>query len=494
MPEHSTQAMARFLDLLEVRLEDTRVEGARARQGFFAELAPRLETARALEQDLDRHLARRFNVLDYLRSDELGLSRIIADLLDPQATHGQGWLFLQVLLEWLHAEEETRLLPQGWHLAESRATAAVEVERVITDLRRIDVSVEIRTGAGTYCIALENKPYAEDQRRQVADYLDFLSKRYDDRFLLIYLSPTGQAPSEESVSRNELEERWSGRFAIMSYLGSAGDWEDGFVRIPKSFAAWLAECRRRCEVDRLRWFLRDAEVFCERRFGGQTMVGDAERKAVLEFVLSDPAKLKTALAVYECWPAARDDVCARFLKCLCTRVRKDERLRELGPGVTVDCRYEGERRMWNRLWLHRDRWQQRPNSRKSNNPDSAHRYAVRLESYGPGPTGWYIGVLTPTKGSDLSEENRNARIEHFSGLTTKFHRGQSGAESWWTWWENLDEQTIYWNLLVPQLAKECQEEDGPITQGIANRFVEIALEATPLIDAIEDRSYEMSEV
>ena len=32
----------------------------------------------------------RFNNLDYLRDDELGLSRIIADLLNPKASHGQG--------------------------------------------------------------------------------------------------------------------------------------------------------------------------------------------------------------------------------------------------------------------------------------------------------------------------------------------------------------------------------------------------------------------
>ena len=50
-------------------------------QRFVDELAPRLETARALERQLDAHLARRFNVFDYLRRDELGLSRIVADLL-----------------------------------------------------------------------------------------------------------------------------------------------------------------------------------------------------------------------------------------------------------------------------------------------------------------------------------------------------------------------------------------------------------------------------
>ena len=44
-------------------------------QRFFDELKPRLETARMLESELDAQLARRFNVFDYLRTDELGISR-----------------------------------------------------------------------------------------------------------------------------------------------------------------------------------------------------------------------------------------------------------------------------------------------------------------------------------------------------------------------------------------------------------------------------------
>ena len=65
----------------------------------FAELAPRLDTARTLERELDRNLARRFNCFDYLRTDELGLLRIIADLLNANASHGQDVLFLRTLLD-----------------------------------------------------------------------------------------------------------------------------------------------------------------------------------------------------------------------------------------------------------------------------------------------------------------------------------------------------------------------------------------------------------
>ena len=41
----------------------------------------------------------RFSPLDCLRTDELGLFGILADLLDPNASHGQGCTFLHHFLE-----------------------------------------------------------------------------------------------------------------------------------------------------------------------------------------------------------------------------------------------------------------------------------------------------------------------------------------------------------------------------------------------------------
>ena len=84
----------RFFTDLAGRLADRRKY-----EQFFYELAPRLDMARHLELELDRHLARRFNVFDYQRTDEPSLSRIVADLLGPGASHAQGALFLGALLE-----------------------------------------------------------------------------------------------------------------------------------------------------------------------------------------------------------------------------------------------------------------------------------------------------------------------------------------------------------------------------------------------------------
>ena len=73
---------------------------------LLQELTPHLHAARAVERELDRQLARRFNIFRYLRRDALGLSRIIADLLDPIAEHGQGTTFLESMLELLEVAPE----------------------------------------------------------------------------------------------------------------------------------------------------------------------------------------------------------------------------------------------------------------------------------------------------------------------------------------------------------------------------------------------------
>ena len=205
----------RFCADLAARLADARQADRKKYERFFYELAPRLDMARNMELELDRHLARRFNVFDYLRTDELGLSRIVADLLDPEASHAQGALFLRALLERL-PERLKQVLPPRPDLEACRISVVVEKE--IPSGRRIDVVVRIAAPGGeTCCLAIENKPYAGDLDNQIKDYLEYLEKQYGERFVLIYMSPTGEGPSEARVRQRRAS---TGRRSTKS--GSAG--------------------------------------------------------------------------------------------------------------------------------------------------------------------------------------------------------------------------------------------------------------------------------
>ncbi len=391
----------RFFSQLGASLDNIQRADRSRRLHFFAQLSPRLQSARALERELDRHLARRFNVFDYLSTDEVALSKMIADLLDPEARHGQGTRFLRTLLDEL-TEIDGRPDPDAGLVQ----AIHVVTERVIADGRRLDVSVEIPGTDGPYCLAIENKPYADDQRNQVRDYLRFLQRKYPDRFLLIYLSPTGQGPSSWSLPRGELR-KWTGRLAVMGYWSgpeqhAAGDRYDDF-RVGLSLAAWFSACRRRCEPDRLRWFLSEAEVFCKRRFGGHSMATDSETRTIKEFLFTNPEHLVTAQSVSDAWLKVKEVLCRGFLEDLCKELARRARkeLPDIASDLRVGCRYGGEKYQSNYLWLHRASWKPWEGHHKKEPPGEGCTAVVLQSGWTAGPNNWEWGVRHPRDKSGI---------------------------------------------------------------------------------------------
>ncbi len=481
----SLRQYARFFGDLGTRMEDARRADHRRYLQFFAELSPRLDTAKALDEDLDRHLALRFNVFDYLDTFEAGLSRIIADLLNPKARHGQRTLFLATLLEEL---PEIRDLPDLG--AAAAGPISVVRERVITGRRRLDISVEIPDGDGRFCLAIENKPYAGDQPNQVKDYLAYLEREYSKRFLLIYLSPTGEAPDESSLLRGDLGQ-WHGRFAIMPYRGASDNEEseetpddvfDDF-RVELSLANWFAACRRQCDPDRLRWFLRDAEAFCQRRFGGHSMPSDSETRALREYLFSNPHQLATAQAVYDVWPSIKAHVCERFLEHLRTTIGKrvEGELGDDSANIRVECAYDRGRKRYSYIWLYRLGW--RPWENHTSEPPFEGCTAILMQGFGPGPSNWIRGVRHPLHEDNLTDSDAVRRAR----LTEKLRRHLDPCESreWWPYLCRVSDDKANWDALIPELCREWNDGGGQITDYYVDGLMAIATKAIPIIDEVE---------
>ena len=477
-----------FFDALAARMGDVRRADRRRHLEFFAELSPRLETARALERELDRHLARRFNVFHYLSTIEVGLSRIIADLLDPEARHGQGTLFLRTLLG-----ELTEIRDRPDLDADFIKRISVVTERVITNNRRLDISVEIPGSDGAYCLAIENKPYADDQPNQVRDYLCFLHREYADRFLLIYLSPMGQGPGEQSLPRVELR-KWEGRLAIMGYqsetdgIGSeesaAEDRFDDF-RVGLSMAAWFSACRRRCEPDRLRWFLSEAEVFCRHQFGGHSMATDSETRTIKDYLFANPEHLETAQSVSDVWDDVKMVVCGGFLehlrRAVSRRVRAD--LPGIAPDLRVKCEYGGEKPGSNFLWLHRASWPQWENYHEKHFPYKGCTTIALRSGWTRGPNAWHWLMFHPLDKSELTEAGRKRRARLKEKLRSEFDGVKGGP---WRFYTRLvDDEMANWNSLLPRLCREWKDGRGPITDYYVDGTMRIAAKAIPIIDEVE---------
>ena len=478
--------MERFFTELERRLEAARQENEDRYRSFFNDLKPKLEAARKLEHELNRHLAHRFNVFKYLRTDELGLSRIIADLMNPEASHGQGPLFLQTLLTKLDIDPTESDL----ELTDAR----VFVERPIRNQRRIDIYAQIPDGEGTFCLAIENKPYTGDQQNQVKDYLRHLRDKYADRFLLLYLSPAGDGPSNWSLPPAELE-HWRGRFAIMPYQGTfnngnfdskeiGADAYQGF-RACCSLTEWLAACRVDCQVERLRWFFRDIESFCQRTFGGHNMTTDREFSVIQEFLLSKEAhdRLATAQAVYESWPAVRDQVCKQFLKLLRDRTKQTiaEKYPEIADDLRVDYNYGGEVKWANWLSIYRKCWRQYTGTSRASR--SKGRTGIVLEAAGKGSYDWWYGVRSPLREDKMTVTDRDQRLRLEKKLDPIFLLGKPDAHWLRRYW--TDDQKRNWYGLIPKLFRECKDGGGDIMNYYVGIIEDIADRALPVITEFE---------
>ena len=463
------------------------VEGIRRRRQrecvrLLQELTPHLRAARTVERELDRHLARRFNVFRFLRDDELGLSRIIAELLDQAAEHGQGATFLEAMLELMGVP----LRPA--------ATDNIRIvqERRIPGGKRIDVTVDIPTDDGRFCLAFENKPYADDQPGQCRDYLEFLGDQYGERFLLVYLPPRCRMPDERSLPP-AVHRHWYKQFRVLPYVADdaplggddppdgdgvalvpvdsgeddafAGDdavdhggrtaLDDAAVGDDASLADWFGTCGKLSDADRLRWFLREAQLYCQHHFGRSTMT-DTEARYIREYLEENPRHLPAAFAVARAWRDLKHDVCRRFLAHL--RDRVEERVRhempDIGKDLQVICHYEGKKRWSNRLSL---------------------RKTIRLESGGPGPNAWYWGVLNP-KPKTLREKLLAALKRR--GLSLKL------ASDNWPQYEYL-QRYGRWDELVPELVQELADSGGRITDYYVDGLLKIAEKAIPAFDEVE---------
>ncbi len=477
---------------------------------LLQELTPHLQAARLVERELDRHLARRFNTFRYLRDDELGLSRIIADLLDPVGEHGQGTTFLEAMLELLEVAPEASASGRSRHTASGRGGRAATPERLAGWLRStadekirvrqerrtggrfIDITVDIPTKDGHFCLAFENKPYAGDQHRQCRDYLAFLDKEYRGRFLLVYLPPRFRMPDESSLPRKD-RERWRHHFRVLPYVADepplgdngpsdrdgeaftqvdsgedqsfAGDdapdhnsaetADDAPVADGTSLADWFGTCCKVSDAERLRWFLREAQLFCQHRFGESTMT-DTEARYIRGYLDENPKHLHAAFAVARAWPEVQHDVCRRFLEHLRDRVeaRFSEEMPEIREDLQVTCRYEGEKRWSNRLWLRR---------------------TIMIESGGPGPNAWIWGIRNP--------DPKTLREELLAAVK---RRGLSlrRASDGWPQYEYLPRYGN-WNDLVPELVQELADGGGKITEYYVNGLLRIAEKAIPAFDEVE---------
>ena len=220
------------------------------------------------------HLALDFTIFDYLRRDEMGVSRIIADLLDPNASHGQGSTFLK---------EFAKKIGQGW-ISLANDWKVIR-EKQVNGQRRIDIYLESSDGI----IGIENKPWAIDQKDQLIDYANYL-KEHHERWLLIYLG-NGE-PSAESITKENRE-----RLTLSGNLICCNFFE---------LSNWLDDCAIKTKALNVRVFVDEFNNFIRRNINGELDM--SEEKEVLEEIRKSLSNISAAFHISNAMSKLKQDL------------------------------------------------------------------------------------------------------------------------------------------------------------------------------------------
>jgi hypothetical protein len=267
-----------------------------------------------------------FTVFDFIRSDENCLSDIYSTLLDPRGSHGQGTLFLEILLSQLGRPIPVEMLSQAGVRREG-LTYLIKRRN-----RRMDIIIECSApGGGGLCIAIENKIQAEEQGNQAYDYLSHLAEyqiMYGRDTLLIYLTPNGRAPN--SVMETDLP--------VPSHLLACWSYADHLI-------PWLREGRTKCRSSRLQDFLGSLidhlsslvdppETHAN---AGTALTQMSFSSNTQMFLLGDIRRLELAAHVTDAWIGLKSRIWAEFLVRLEIRLARQlsivDRRTDDGPFV-----------------------------------------------------------------------------------------------------------------------------------------------------------------
>jgi len=136
-----------------------------------------------------------FNILGMSTKEVKTHSAFLAELLNPDGSHGQGIVFLKCFLD------ELKCLPEGVS-ERNLSNAKVIVEKHIGTIPQnqeeggnIDIIIEVEN----FAVIIENKINAGDQPKQLLRYWNYGNKQFPENFRLLYLTLNGKEASEGST-------------------------------------------------------------------------------------------------------------------------------------------------------------------------------------------------------------------------------------------------------------------------------------------------------
>lgn len=369
-------------------------------RSFFRDLRFRLDTIK----ELDQYHASQFNFFRYIHRDEDKLSNIIADMLNPKGSHGQGSLFLRLFFRTIKMSGAPNELEEAEIKREDYSQSGL-------------IDITVRFGRA-YAVGIENKPWAVEQPDQVERYCKRLEEEFNGHFVLVFLSPDGHDPTSISRGRRETLEN-ERKLVALSYK--------------RDLKEWLESCWKECQAEKVRWFLKDFSQYVGVMEVGR-MLDNQSRKLVADYIINNPEDIEIAGLVHSVmWNDVFKSIVVTFL----------ERLeREVRTTLGDDWQVENPR----------DRIRERYTAFKLSKPTWNKRYAVALEPQNNNANDFKVGVQRCEKGDKA--------VPTIEGLKAALDErlGEGIMTEWWEWERKVDEPYRMWGTENPTMLRRLQTD------------------------------------
>ena len=167
---------------------------------LFSEVKKLLDRSR-IENEERRKRGELFNIFDVLNlatAEVQTHSSFLAELLDPQGSHGLGHFPLECLLSILDKYHSL-----SFNISNANVRKEIRIGQIDKDYDtggQIDLLID----DGENAIIIENKIYAGDQKKQLLRYFRYAKdqRRYKD-FVLLYLTLDGHEPDPVSIKADK---------------------------------------------------------------------------------------------------------------------------------------------------------------------------------------------------------------------------------------------------------------------------------------------------
>ena len=378
-----------------------------------------------------------FAILDRETDEVRTHSAILAELLNPKGSHGQGAVFARLFAKRFHIDHAGIESAQVWR------------EVTIAEGSRADILMVV--GEET-CVVIENKIYAGDQPEQLQRYHAYANGWPNSK--VFYLTLHGDDPSDDSLGDLPLE-----MVACISYESDV--------------LAWLDDCIKEvARIPQIREILAHYQALLRKLTGKSTGELTMDLKELLENKQGDKYNFELVPDIAEAMTAFSVDKEWRFwqtLKQTLLMKEENERPWRLKPvdGIEDDKEvskeivrhaHVGRRNRWNYGWTFR------VESERSRYEGRGVEVLLRIECDGWGWGRYGLIAVDQTKDG----HRRLSRSADASGIFDEWAAKSTLEEGWhtdherWLAWTYPSESFHLWKTtswLAPEVIRRFMKKD-----------------------------------